>query len=101
MCSSGVDGSVRIWDIAANGGTNPSEISFRNMKQGELFTMQFCADIPWVLAAAGSNGELAIWDTSENEKVENHFKGSLIAGSYNKEDYDENAEKIDGPHQKG
>lgn len=32
MCTSGTDGSVRIWDIAANGGTDPSEISFRNMK---------------------------------------------------------------------
>jgi hypothetical protein len=32
MCTSGTDGSVRIWDIAANGGINPEEISFRNMK---------------------------------------------------------------------
>jgi hypothetical protein len=63
--------------------------------------MQFCADIPWVLAAAGSNGELAIWDVSENEKVETHFKKNLIAGSYSKADYDENEERVDGPHQKG
>lgn len=98
MCTSGTDGSVKIWDIAANGGTNPKEISFRNMKQGELFTMKFCQDIPWVLAAGGSNGELAIWDVSENEKVESHFKSNLIAGSYSKNDYDENEEKVDGPH---
>ena len=101
MCTSGVDGICKVWDIAANGGQNPEEICFRNMKQGELFTMQFCQDIPWVLATGGSNGEMAIWDTSENEKTENHFKKNLIAGSYNKDDYDENAERVVGSHQKG
>jgi len=54
-----------------------------------------------VLATAGSNGELAIWDVSENEKTETHFKGNLIAGSYNKDDYDENEERVVGSHQKG
>ena len=60
--------------------------------------MQMCADIPWVLAAAGSNGELAIWDVCENEKIENHFKKNLTVGSYSKDDYDENEERIEGPH---
>ena len=101
MCTSGTDGICKVWDIAANGGQNPEEICFRNMKQGELFTMQFCQDIPWVLATGGSNGEMAIWDTSENEKTENHFKKNLIEGSYNKDHYDENAERVVGSHQKG
>ena len=35
--------------------------------------MQFCQDIPWVLATGGSNGEMAIWDTSENEKTERQY----------------------------
>ena len=91
MCTSSTDGTVRVWDIAANGGTKPQEISHRNMKQGELFTLQFCQDIPWVLATAGSQGELAIWDVSENEQIENHFKPYLIKGTFDKHDYDENA----------
>ena len=57
--------------------------------------MQFCQDIPWVLASGGSNGELAIWDTSENIDIENHFKGFLTKGSYDKKDYDENAPRIE------
>ena len=61
------------------------------MEQGELFSMQFCQDIPWVLACGGSKGEIAIWDTSESLQIEEHFKGNLIKGSYNQEDYDENA----------
>lgn len=64
------------------------------MKQGELFTMQFSQDIPWVLASGGSNGELAIWDTSENEDIETHFKPYLIKGSYDVKDYDENAPRV-------
>ena len=50
--------------------------------------MQFCRDIPWVLATGGSKGEIAIWDTSENKGVEEHFKPHLIKGSYDVDDYD-------------
>lgn len=52
--------------------------------------MRFCQDIPWVLAAGGSQGELAVWDTSESETIEKHFKGFLKEGSYKKEDYNIN-----------
>ena len=34
-------------------------------------------DIPWVLAAGGSNGELAIWDTEEDPKIVAHFKDNV------------------------
>ena len=58
--------------------------------------MQFCKDIPWVLATGGSKGELAIWDCSENKKIEDHFKGTLIKGSYDEADYDiDNKNKLD------
>ena len=95
MCTSSTDGTVKVWDITANGGLKPAQIANKEMKQGELFTMQFCQDIPWVLASGGSNGELAIWDTSENIEIENHFKGFLTKGSYDKKDYDENAPRIE------
>ena len=90
MASSSVDGSVKIWDIGANGGTNPEMISYRNMKQGELFSLQFCQDIPWVLACGGSKGEVAVWDVSENQDIEKHFKNFLVEGSYDKKDYNIN-----------
>jgi periodic tryptophan protein 1 len=38
MSTSSTDGVVKIWDISSN----PKEIGKRNMKQGELFSMQFC-----------------------------------------------------------
>ena len=90
MATSSTDGAVKIWDISANGGTNPELISQRSMKQGELFTLQFCQDIPWVLACGGSKGEVAVWDVSENNQIENHFKNFLIKGSYDENDYNIN-----------
>lgn len=35
------------------------------------------ADIPWVLAAGGQKGEVAIWDTEEDSKVRTQFKGQM------------------------
>lgn len=49
----------------------------KDLKQGELFSVQFYDDIPWVLAAGGSKGEVAIWDTEESEAIERHFKPFL------------------------
>ena len=53
MCTSSLDGFVKVWDILNNGGTEPKEIAKRDLKQGELFSLSFCEDIPWVLACGG------------------------------------------------
>ena len=47
------------------------------MKQGDLFSVQMYADIPWVLATGGQKGELAIWDTEEDQRIRSHFKEKL------------------------
>ena len=39
------------------------------------------ADIPWVLATGGQKGELAVWDTEEDQRVLKHFKGMLPQGA--------------------
>ena len=41
-----------------------------------------------MLATGGSKGELAVWDLSESKKIEQHFKGGIIAGSFDEKDYD-------------
>ena len=88
MATSSLDGLIKVWDIAANGGTKPEMVGSRNMKQGDLYSMSFSNDIPWVLASGGNTGEIAIWDVSENINIENHFKQFLVKGTYNPEDYD-------------
>lgn len=57
--------------------------------------MRFCQDIPWVLACGGAKGEIAIWDTSENIQLEDHFKANLIKGSFDSKDYDQNEVAVD------
>lgn len=44
---------------------------------GELFTLSFYKDIPWVIAAGGSKGDLAVWDIEENEAISKHFSPNL------------------------
>jgi periodic tryptophan protein 1 len=39
MATSSTDGTVKVWDILHNGGTNPFEMGSREMGQGELFSM--------------------------------------------------------------
>jgi len=92
MATSSLDGSVKVWDITANGGSKPEEVGSRQMKQGELFSMSFCNDIPWVLACGGSTGEIAVWDTSESKEIEDRFRPTLAKGTYDEADYDINAE---------
>ncbi len=78
----GTDKMCKIWDITANASADgqsftPACISEKDMKQGDLFTVQMYADIPWLLATGGQKGELAIWDTEADMKVVKHFKGSM------------------------
>ena len=91
MATSSLDGCVKVWDIAANGGLKPQCIGTRHMKQGDLFSMKFSSDIPWVLACGGNTGEIAVWDTCESKEIEDHFRPHLVPGSYNPADYDVNA----------
>ena len=77
MATSGIDGNIKIWDIAANGGVKPEMIGSRYMKQGDLYSMSFSNDIPWVIASGGNTGEIAVWDISENINIENHFRSFL------------------------
>ena len=56
------------------------------MGMGELFSLSFYHDIPWVLAAGGSKGEIAVWDTEENEAISKHFESFLDKSKVRVED---------------
>jgi len=80
LATVGTDHMCKIWDIAntnESGTLEPKCILAKDMKQAELFAVQFYEDIPWVLATGGSKGELAIWDTEEDKQVFEHFKPTL------------------------
>lgn len=73
MATCSTDEYIKIWDIAHNNGTEPKLIGHKKTTMGELFSLSFYKDIPWVLAAGGSKGEVAVWDTEENEGIAKHF----------------------------
>jgi len=80
LATVGTDSLCKIWDIHAQspeGKLEPRLIGKRDLEQGDLFSVQFYEDIPWVLAAGGSNGELAIWDIEESTEISEHFKPTL------------------------
>lgn len=66
MATVSVDQVVKVWDINVAAGEQPKLISKKKPDQGELFSVRFYEDIPWVLAAGGSKGQLCIWDTEED-----------------------------------
>jgi WD40 repeat protein len=78
MATCSTDQTVKIWDIATDNPNNkPKCVYTKEMNQGDLFSLQFYKDIPWVLAAGGSMGQLAIWDTEECSVIKQHFKDSV------------------------
>lgn len=78
MATCSVDEYVKVWDIANAGGAEPKLIGYKKMAtMGELFTVSFYKDIPWVLAAGGSKGEIGVWDTEESDVIGKHFATTL------------------------
>jgi WD40 repeat protein len=76
VASVGVDKICRIWDInqLSETGGKTSCVHQKDLKQGNLHSLQFYQDEAWVLAAGGSQGELCIWDTEESSIIRNHFE---------------------------
>lgn len=62
------DKTVKIWDCRTM-----ELIAERNAGVDELYCIEFYKDCPFVLATGGMAGELAIWDTEENESIRNKW----------------------------
>lgn len=62
LATASYDKTVKLWDIKE---LKPSLISSKDMKIGEIFSMNFSRDSPSVLACGGDKGKLAVWDISD------------------------------------
>ena len=87
MATVSLDEYVKVWDITT--GSMPQLVGYKKMTMGELFTLSFYKDIPWVLAAGGSKGEIAVWDTEENDNIAKHFGKHIDKATLPKEDFDD------------
>jgi periodic tryptophan protein 1 len=68
---------VKLWDIT---GSKPSLVAQQDLKVGACFTAAFCSDAPWLLAAGGAAGTVAVWDVLTNAAVSNRYAKQLKAG---------------------
>ena len=57
---------VKLWDLT---GDKPSLIAGQDLKVGAAFTAGFCQDAPWLLAAGGAMGTVAVWDIMTSAAV--------------------------------
>ena len=74
FATASLDGSVKLWDTADAGADGvPKVLAQRDLGVGALFSMTFDRSSPFVLAAGGSLGCLAVWDTMENLAVNERY----------------------------
>ncbi|KAJ8614440.1 hypothetical protein CTAYLR_000792 [Chrysophaeum taylorii] len=71
MATASLDKSVKLWDL---GSPVPHLAKSKTMAAGRLFDVCFDEHAPHLLAAAGSTGALALWDTSADDD-------DVVAGS--------------------
>ena len=53
-------------------------VAYKSMAVGKLFTMDYCPDDPFLLAAGGDKGMLAIWESDEQAVIAEHFASRVI-----------------------
>jgi periodic tryptophan protein 1 len=68
---------VKLWDL---GGNKPSLVAAQDAKVGAAFAAAFCPDAPWLLAAGGAAGTVAVWDVLTNAAVATRY-GKQLAQS--------------------
>lgn len=68
---------VKLWDVASN---QPSLIATAtDMAVGAIFTCSFCKEAPWLIAAGGANGTVAVWDITTSAAVQGKYGQQLAA----------------------
>ncbi|KAJ0769067.1 putative transcription factor WD40-like family [Helianthus annuus] len=62
--------NVKLWDLSNN---QPSCVASKSLKAGAVFTLSFSEDCPFLLAIAGSRGNLKLWDTLSDAGVSKRY----------------------------
>lgn len=57
---------MKLWSITTG---QPVAISSQDLKVGALFSAAFCPESPFLVAAGGAKGSVAVWDTLTDPAV--------------------------------
>lgn len=68
-----------MWDVnnVSAEDQSPHMVAYKSMGVGKLFSLGFSPDDPFVLAAGGDTGMLAIWESDELAPVSAYFQDRL------------------------
>lgn len=55
----------------------PSLVASQDLDVGAVFGAAFCPEAPWLLAAGGATGTVAVWDITTNAAVMSKYGRSL------------------------
>jgi len=83
LATASIDKTVRVWDVAGcvvegkKGVSAPVMVAYKTMNVGKIFSLSFYNDDPFLLAAGGDQGVVAVWETDEQEAIQRHF-GSRV-----------------------
>ncbi len=74
FATASVDKTVKLWDLM---GDKPNCVASKALGIGDLLCGSFYMNDPYLMAAGGSKGQVAIWETSEQAVVERTFSGRV------------------------
>jgi len=84
MATASIDKTIALWDTysqndAPQANAAPRACGSKDMKAGKLYSIGFYPSTPWLLGCAGSGNQLALWDMSCEEALQNRF-GKRLEG---------------------
>jgi periodic tryptophan protein 1 len=71
------NGSKQMKSSSSSNSLAPKCVAYKSMNVGKLFTLRFSYDDTFVLATAGDEGKVAVWESDEMEIIKNHFQDSI------------------------
>lgn len=66
LATASTDKKVKLWDVSSE---QPSLVAASDMGVGAIFSAAFCAESPFLVAAGGAKGSVAVWDTLSTAAV--------------------------------
>ena len=81
MATASIDKTVKVWDVSdlqSSEAGGPRLVAYKTMNVGKLFALQYNPDDPFLLAAAGDTGMVAVWESDELETIESYFKQRVV-----------------------